>query len=925
MGGRVARIVAAALVLAGRVAAEEPAPPATPGTVAGVVIDKTSGDPIIEAGVEVLGQNRTVRTDLDGKYSVKLAPGTYQLRIFAPLYQGTRLQGVVVRAGQVTKADASLASTGTAGVEVVEVVAQAAKAAEATQLLRRQKSAVVSDNVAAETIAKSPDADAAEVVQRVPAVTIKDDKFIFVRGLGERYSSALLNGSRLPSTDPDRRVVPLDLFPADFIESLSIVKSYTPDLPGDFAGGLVDIDLREFPDKPSFGLGLSTGYNSEATFKRFRTYEGPSLDYFGFGSNFRDLPDSVGDDNIQSPPPAKQRELASTFKNIWAVEKTHAPPNSGLNVSAGNTYGPLGIEVGGIYTTEYKRRRDEIQRSFEPSNNPQDPMPVLTNDFRFDTSTFETRLGGILTSALKLGDNHKLTFRSLVNRNSYDETQIGVGQSTQNPDDTTSQSRLKYTAEELDFGQFGGEHHLPWFDVDWRMAAGHTTQDVPDTRSLTYIASPGGPPRFSSDITGGTRLFTTLDELLEDAAADVTIPFMTRLPATEVWFGLPAKFKFGPAYNHRDRTFELRRFRYRIQEGGNINTLPPEELLDPDNVGGPVSFGEETQPRDSFAARQEIIGGYGMFDLPLVRDRLRLIAGVRVEYSLIRLETADDLGNPSNPRKKNVDPLPGVNLVYTPRYDMNVRFAWSRSVSRPDFRELTPTLFPELRALRPVVGNPDLVQAGIENLDLRWEWFFAPNELVSLGGFYKTIDQPIEQVVVVGASDVRDSFQNAGEAKLKGFEIEGRKNFGFLHHRLAYLSFTGNVAYIDASVTVPRTSPLQQQTSTERRLQGQSPFVVNAVLDYTHPRFGTARLLYNTAGPRIVSAGAFGLSDVVEERRNQLDGVLIVPLTPFGLPLTAKLAAENLLADRYLYTEGADVKRRYEAGIKVTFGLSYSF
>src|ERR1700687_4965241 len=261
-------------------AEQNPAPEPQMGTLSGKVLDKSPGDPIIEAGIEVVQTGKRVRTDLDGKYVIKLPPGTYELRVLAPLYQGSRLQKVVVRATQVTTADASLMPEGQANVEVVEVVAQADKAAEATQLIARKKAAVVSDNIAAETITKSPDATAAEVIKRVPAVTIQNGKCVFVRGLGERYSSALLSGSRLPSTDPSKRVVPLDLFPAEFIESLNILKSYTPDLPGDFSGGLVDIRLREFPAQLTYSIGLSLGANSNATLQKFDTYRGSGLDYF---------------------------------------------------------------------------------------------------------------------------------------------------------------------------------------------------------------------------------------------------------------------------------------------------------------------------------------------------------------------------------------------------------------------------------------------------------------------------------------------------------------------------------------------------------------------------------------------------------------------------------------------------------------------
>src|SRR6185436_17773690 len=216
--------------------AEEAAPAAEQlGTISGQVLDKSTGEAVIDAGVEVVDAGKSTRTDIDGKYVIRIKPGSYQVRIFAGGFQGLRLQNVAVAVGQVAKADAILLPSGQGAGLVVEVTAQASKARESTQLLKRKKAAVVSASVSAETMAKTGGSDAAEVVAQAPAVQIKDSKYIQVRGLTERYASALLNDSRLPSTNPDRRVVPLDLFPAGFLDSISIVKSYTPDLPGDFS------------------------------------------------------------------------------------------------------------------------------------------------------------------------------------------------------------------------------------------------------------------------------------------------------------------------------------------------------------------------------------------------------------------------------------------------------------------------------------------------------------------------------------------------------------------------------------------------------------------------------------------------------------------------------------------------------------------
>ena len=898
-------------------------------TIAGKVSDKLTGEAVIDAGVEVVGQGINTRTDINGRFAVKVPPGRYQVRFFAPRYQPVRLENVNAGPEKVATADVILAPS-KAGVDVVEVVAQADKAAEATQLQHRRQSPVVSETVSAEAIKKAPDSDAAEVMQRVPAVTVKDDKFIFVRGLNERYSSALLNGSRLPSTDPDRRVVPLDLFPSDFIESLSLVKSYNPDLPGDFSGGLVDIHVREFPEKFTWGVGVSGAGNTQVTAQDYRTYRGGSLDYLGLGGSARNIPARVPDD-LTVLTDAQKRAAGKLFKNVWTPTTDIAPPDSGISFTIGDSLGPLGLSFGALYTTEYKRR-SQIERQFKNLGSVNAPDIAVRDDFLFDVSEFETRIGGVFTAAYKLGTNHKLTFRSLLDRNTNDEVIVGNGAIEQlGPDSNERQTSIRYTEEQLAFAQLSGEHRFPWVWFDWRTAFSQTTQDIPDQRYTTYVTDMNGvnPLAFSNDALGGSRIFSALDEVLSDSALDITIPFKTALPFTDVWSGLPAKLKFGPSFLNRDRDFTMRRFRYRVPAGSFDLTLPPEELFAPENIEpGGVTFEEETQLRDAFRASQRIIAGYGMVEIPLVAERLRFVGGTRYEDSHIRLNTFDIGGNDQHPIEDNGDWLPGANVIYSPREDMNCRLSYSRSVTRPEFRELSPTQFPAPRGLRPVVGNPDLVETRIKNYDFRWEWFFTPLELVSVSYFRKELSKPIEQTVIPQSSNNADSFINATDAELQGFEVEGRKDFGFVHRWLKPLTFLANVAYVDATVNVPRQRTggvATVATSTTRTLQGQAPYIVNASLDYTHPGWGTLRLLYNTAGARITSAGSFGLPDIFEEPRHQFDAVVILPVKLFGVPITTKLAAENLLDDPVVFTQGGQVQRSYTRGIKVSLGLSYTY
>jgi hypothetical protein len=941
MGDRVARgLLAVALVCAGvaplSAEAQEAAAAADVGTIAGVVLDKSSGDPVIEAGVEVVELEKTVRTDLDGKFSVKAPPGAYQVRVFAPLYQSVRLPAVRVVSGKTADVKVSLAGAGKAGIEVVEVVAQANRAAEATQLLQRKAAPVVMDTISAETMKKSTGSDAADVVKRAPAVTIKDEKYINVRGLDESYTGATLNGSRLPSTDPLKRAVPLDLFPASFLESLGIVKSYTPDLPGNFSGGLADIRLQDFPETFSGGFSVATGLNTQATFEDVPTYDGAGAkDWVGLGAGFRDIPRGTPID-VKSLGDEQRAAVGRRFRDIWSTKSWEAPPNYGLDFNVGTSKGPFGFQLGGLYSTEWKRR-DEVKRTFRQGGDAVDPSKttfITQDDFRTNVSNFETKLGGVFTAAYKPAPNHKLTLRTLVNHQSNDETQTATGMTQNFPGQEVDLTKLQYTEEQLAFGQLAGEHRFDRVWIDWRGALARTKQDQPDVRHTTYVGPVGGPLTFSDDSLGGTRFFRNLHEELNDDALDITIPFRTRLPFTDVWDDLPGKLKFGPAYTYRHHDFEQRRFRYRAAPGSFDLTLPPEDILAPANLGpGGVDFVETTLPADLFAAKDQVTAGYGMIELPIVRDRLRVIGGARVERSLIRLHTfglfqdgAFLLGDqPITIDKKNTDILPGVNVVFSPRDDMNIRGGWSQSVRRPEFRELAPVRYEAPRGELTLIGNPSIVQSEIESWDFRWEWFFSPLELVSFGFFYKSIDKPIEQVVLPESSNLLQSWQNALDGTVYGFEAELRKNFGFVSSHLEYLTFLTNVTYSESEVNI---APSQRGvlTSLQRSLQGQAPFIVNAALDYTHPRWGSFRLLYYTAGARIWGVAAFLLPDIMEERRDQLDAVLSLPLEEYlDVPLTAKLSAENITNDTVVLSQGPHTFRRFSRGVKLGIGLSYAF
>lgn len=920
------------LLVATAVPAQDTGQPQT-GTLTGVVHDAKTRLPVIEARVEAVGTPHKTSTDLDGRYTLSLPPGLYEIRFYAPLYQGKRVQAAQVAAGKITNIDVTLEPEGEAAVDVVEVVGRADRSTAVTQLELRKQAVVVTDNLSAQEIQTSPDSDAGEAVQRLPAVVVKDDRYINVRGLNERYSSARLNGSRLPSTDPERRVVPLDLFPAEFLESISLIKTYQPHLPGDFSGGLVDLTLKPFPEALTFSLSLNSAVNTNATFQTVDTYRaaGPA-DYFGLGDHFRRLPDIIpGKQQEVNRDPVEAVRFARAFDNIWSVSRISAPPDLGLSFAAGSRLGRFGFQLAGIYKTEYKR-----QNLFTSNILFNGDQLEFADQFRSRVSTFDVRLGGLLSAGYEIADGHDVEFRALVNRNASDQTRLSIG-----TEDSTGHelafTRFLYTVDQLSFGQLAGRHALPGVDVEWRTAFGFTQQDQPDGRLQTRDLTEGNI--FTNGNFGGRRLFGSLEERVTDS----TVDFRRRLPWNSPWLvatdRLPT-LRFGSAYSFRERDQNLRQFIFDVKDVPELQPLPTEEIFAPENIGpNPlnrgVRFREETKPRDSFTAAEEILAGYGMFELPLYehdaeRHRLDLVTGVRTEYWHLQEEFADASGKRNPLRLTTVDPLPAASLAYRPTEPWILRASWSQTLTRPDLRELSPTQYPEPGSLDTKAGDPRLRPGSINNYDLRLEWFFAPLELVSMGFFYKDLKNPIEQVVFFEGANRVFKPRNAQSATAFGVELEERIHLGRLTPWLAPFSLTSNLTWVESETKI-----LQDSGSIRSRaLQGQAPFIVNTALDFQHDKFGQIRLLYNTSGRKIEASGPPDenpltrkprIPDVYLERRDQLDLSYSRSVTVFGVPIKAKISGENLLNDPFVFTQGGLVQKRFTTGSRFALSMNYSF
>jgi outer membrane receptor protein involved in Fe transport len=886
------------------------------GKIIGTIIDEYNGMTLPMTPVEVVGTDTIVYSEMDGKYSLELPPGTHELKVAFPAYEEKRVQVEVV-AGQVQQLDIILGLV--RFKEEVTVTAEAATPELYTseaQLLERKKAAVIADNLAREEMSRNADSDAASAMQRVTGLSVVENQYVFVRGLGERYSNTVLNGSVMPTTEPDKKVVPLDLFPTGLVESVKVEKTYMPDRPADFSGGLVAIEPTNFPESQTLNFAAKFGGNSITTGQDFGTYPGGSTDWLGFDDGTRALPGSIPDDKVvrgsiltdRGYTPDELQALGRSFSNVWEPRTKSATPNQSYNF----VWGASGEKLGGVVSYTYRNgnRYQEEERNFYKVG--AGDQITLQNDYDFKISTNKVNMGLVGNLAYHFNPTNRLAFENFYSHNSKNETRVFEGFNNDIRTDIRN-SRLYWVEEGIFSSKVSGEHFKPsWSNsqIEWRFNWARATRDEPDLREVLYEYRPSSD-RFvlADESQSGFRMFNDLNDRVYDLALDWSI-FTTQ------WSGLPAMIKFGPALTFRERDFASRRFRFVPRNTIGIDlSLPPEQLFAPENIGPFFELKEETRTTDAYNADQNILAGYGMVDLPLAQD-WRFVGGVRVERSEQNVNTFD-LFNPDRvpitSTLDNTDILPGLNLIYNLADTQNLRFGYSHTVNRPEFRELAPFEFTDVVGGRAVVGNSDLKRASIRNVDVRWEWFPGSEEVVAASFFYKDFNDPIERVVQATAQ-LRTSYQNAMGATDKGFELEARKLLS------EYFYTAVNYTFVDSNIELERGTA-QVQTSLVRPLAGQSENVFNGVFEFRLPDFDfSTRLLYNFFGDRIIDVGSLGLPDIIEEGRGTVDLVFWKRWNK----IVFRATFENLTDAEHLFTQGGETQRVFKMGRTFTFGFGYA-
>ena len=932
-------------ILASTVLAAAPAQAQDAGWIAGEVIDQNLAITLPGVPVEAVGTGQVAYTDLDGRYRLELRAGTYDLRIVMAGYAETNVT-VEVIAGGLSQVQVALGSNVFAEELVVTApTLEADSSTAAAQMMMRMRAPSVQDNIGAVEMSANNDSNAADAMQRVTGVSVVEGQSVFVRGLGERYSNTTLAGATLPTTEPDRRVVPLDLFPSGLIDSVQVSKTYTPDKPSQFAGGLVEIVPMKLPDATSFELSGGGGWNSLTTGAMGLGYPGGGRDWLGFDDGTRALPAGFptrkvtrggrfsgtlgfsGDD---------LERLGEQFSNVWDPQPQSLPLDQSYNALFGGRFGNLGIVAtlrhaqGSQFTREERTFYKVGSGGIEPFNGPYD----------FETTERSGTVGGVGNVAYQFTPNQRISFDNFYTHVGTNETRRFQGYNDDAGNDIRNQ-RLWWVEEQITSHHFGGDHLFPTLSnsrLDWKIALSRADREEPDLREVLYESDPARQAFVLADESqSGLRQFNDLaDDSIEGTANWSTL--------FEQWDGLASQVKFGGNYIDRSRDFHSRRLRFVprnivsgavgtpttrsiLQRLGSVRrdtarvdlSLPAEQLFTTGNIGNAFELKEETRGTDRYDAAQTVTSFYGMIDLPL-SAAARFVTGARVEQFRQDVETLDPFSGTIDQQTADVqrgsldetDLFPAVNFVYAVRPDQNVRLGYSQTVNRPEFREVSPFEFTDVVGGRAIVGNPDLNQSLIRNLDLRWEWFPGAEEVLSASFFYKQFDDPIERTVEPTAQ-LRTSFTNADTAKNAGIELEARSLIG------PYLLVGANYTYVDSEVTLSPAAR-QVQTSLVRPLAGTSPNLFNALFEVRGLGY-SGRLLFNYFDDRISDVGSLGLPDIIEKGRRSLDFVLAKRFDRASL----RLAFTNLTDQPFEFTQGGDgpTQRIFNLGRSMSFGVTY--
>ena len=897
----------------------------------GTIIDDATGKTMPGVDVSVSNTKFYASSDFDGNFIITNLPvGTYEVQFSTSSYRTKIISEVVVKANDATNLTVSLVESKNELKEVV-ITKTKAKVESIKSLLIQQKNSVsVSDGISAESIKRTPDKSTSDVLKRISGASIQDNKFVIVRGLNDRYNANYLNGAPLPSSESDRKAFSFDIFPSNMIDNLVITKTATPDLTGEFAGGVIQITTKNIPDQNFQSFSYGNGYNSLATGKTQRYYEGGKTDWLGIDDGTRALPSSIPNRKVFLElinSPRAKIPFAKAMNSDWEIKNKNFSPNFSFQYSIGKRY-EIGEKTLGILASISYSKSNVFDQTLRNTYE----VPGVIRDINDDkTYREQVLLGALANFSLKINPNNSLSFKNIFSLNSDDRVaeRDTKQEITESGSDILYSSVRWFTSNKIYTGQLLGEHYLPnsKIKINWLGSYSDVDRSIPNLRRNIYKYDPSNkiwvariPENTGGVNQGGGIFYSNNTESNKNAKIDIS---------KKLGKSSNHEIKTGLFYQARNRDFSSRQFHYtpfneNVQNGDDIvfdtsiTEFPTKEgdktIFGPQNIGqisptvGGFTLWDASTPSDIYTASSELKAGYLMLDNKF--KNYRLVWGVRSEEyrQLLYSETYNPL-IPVNLDTKQNDILPSANLIYALDPKRNLRFSYSKTLNRPEFRELAPFLFYDFTTQLSTQGDDRLKIASIQNYDFRFETYPGKNQLFSVSVFYKKFENPIE-IQAKGDADNTVLYQNAGSAFNYGIEMEFRTQLSSLFHfegskLLDNLTVFSNISSISSEVDVTKivaTSNLEKK----RQMQGQSPYVLNAGIQYadTENGFNVAANL-NRVGNRIAVGGNSEKEPTLwEKSRTFLD--FQFAKTFLDKKMEVKLNVQNILAQDQIFYNNND-------------------
>ena len=927
------------------------------GTLSGAVQDADYGGAVLNAKVTILENQMSAKTNVDGRYFLSGVPeGTYTLIVSAPYYKSSQVESLDIEAGEVKKMDVPLFNDTSDVIELdsFSVKAEVLEDSDIGLLTQRQKAPAISDAMGSETFSRLGLGDAADALAKVTGASIQDGKYMVVRGLSDRYNTTTLNGTTVPSADPNRKSVQLDQFPTGLLDVIETTKTFTPDKSGEFTGGAVNIQTKSFPDQFFYNVSYGIGYNTNSTGTSFLSYPGGSSDWRGKDDGTRAVPDRLArNENLSTLSNAEQSEILNDLSPVISpIDSGDAPLNRSFSLAFGDSVllSNDGEKRFG-YTASLTHSRDFSTRTGAPEVRYQFDRgvdgSVLNPEFDMlvDESENSASLGGLFNAALQLSSEHEIGLKNFFNQSASDKAFLQQGVVKGSEDQYLRESRIHFTERNIRSNQLYGKHVFPNLGrvkFEWDYAKSNSTQDEPDF--IVFFDAVGledfnDADRDLSSVdpddwkfpTGFTnrRNFRELEETADELGLDVELPFA---------FGdrEGSYLKVGMRNIESDRQYNALAFswsdgdRFVNYTGNRDGFLSPENInLDSNGETGVVMV-NLTDAYPEYIGNREVSAAYIMADIPVTK-KIRLIGGVRHEDTSVQVTSVS--GRPQyipNSESSIADDhfLPSANLVWSINERQNLRFAYSNTIARPSFRELTPAAEFDSIGSFLIIGNQNLKMSEIANYDIRWEMFPKNgDELFAVSLFYKDLENPIEQVIDRFGFI---SWDNVETGKVEGLELEARKKINLLSSEFTSFSLGGNLAIIDSEVNrsqleIDRKIAEFPDLSPTRELQGQSSSIFNFDASWEHYRKGTAiTLSYNNTGERLYAVTNANLPLVDEKPSEVLD---LIASQRLGPSWKLKFKVSNLLdseSRRFHAFKGVEFPYSLDESGR-TFSLSVSY